>query len=183
MNNFEKKGALIGAGVYILANLLLNNIFHREFANITVFFITSVFFFSEVFFWLMLFTEIKDDIKKWDMQEIFFTVLFFGSMIGTGLIRIVLLSSPYMNDLILSSMLWRNLAGFFHLLLVFAAVMFMYLAFGLKDRVLIIISVLNLVAGVIIWVEFDTVINVIIRIIIGISSILYIIIKGKNKKI
>lgn len=180
MDNYREKGALIGVGLYILANLLLSILFYKEFANIVVFMITGIFFCSEIFFWKVLFEKVKENMKKWDRQDVIFFILFFLGLVGNGLSRVFLLSSPYLNDLILSSTGLLYIIGFFRVLSIFTAITFIYFVWGEKNKFLRIISILNLLVNIMIWLEFDTNINVIIRILIGILLGLYIIIKEKN---
>ena len=100
---------------FILSNLLFYTINFKEYVNFRIFQITSTLLVSEVFFWLMIFYTIRyfEIYKKRNKKrEIFIVeVLFLVGLIGLGVGRILMQSSPYLNDLILSNVKLLNSIG------------------------------------------------------------------------
>ena len=66
---------------------------------------------------------------------------------------------------------------------IFTSIMNIFYMKDSKSKILFIISFLNLINSILIWLDFDNNINAIIRIIIGILMLIYVIIlKVKNMK-
>ncbi|MDO5089857.1 MAG: hypothetical protein Q4D53_08725, partial [Leptotrichiaceae bacterium] len=103
--------------------------------------------------------------------EMFFMV----GLAGCSLSRIFLTSSPYINDLLNSSIAMAYIIGVIRLVFIFASIMSMFYLIDTKNIFLIIISVLNIVSSILIWLDFDTGINTAVRILVGILAIIYVI--------
>ena len=163
---------------FILSNLLFYTINFKEYVNFRIFQITSTLLVSEVFFWLMIFYTIRyfEIYKKRNKKrEIFIVeVLFLVGLIGLGVGRILMQSSPYLNDLILSNIKLLNSIGWARVTFLFAAIMFFWYSINIRNAWLIIISILNFFNAVIVWLDFDTVPSTLIRLGVGALSIGYL---------
>lgn len=181
MNDYKKTIAILIFVIYIFANLSFNNSIYNEYTNFKMFIVTSHLFVMEILFWVTIFLKIRNKGNKEEIKFLF--SLFMIGIIGVSGSRIFLSSSPYLNDLVLNNIILVYMIGFFRVLAIFSSFIFVFFSFSQKNIFLILISLLNFVVNILIWVEFDSNINVIIRILIGIISIIYIIIKDRNKNL
>ncbi len=178
MNILKKLLFAIVSIFFILSNLIFYMTNFKEYVNFKLFQITSMLLVSEIIFWSMIFYTIRHfEIykKRNKKQEILIVeVLFLIGLIGLGVGRILMQSSPYLNDLILSNMKLLNGVGWTRVIFLFASIMFFWYSINIRNAWLIIISVLNFFNAMIVWLDFDTVPSTLIRIIIGVLSILYL---------
>lgn len=162
---------------YIISDLLFLKTVDKDYSNIILFFSSTIFFVFEILFWGVLFLSITGRERKKSVEILFLTVL-----AGVGLSRVFLISSPYINDLLNANMILAYIIGIIRVAFIFAAIMNIFYFFDTKNIFLIIISILNLVCAILIWVDFDSAINGIIRLIIGISAVIFAI-TAKNKNL
>lgn len=163
---------------YILSNLMFYNTFYKDYVNRDIFFTTSLLFIFEVIFWIVIFSfiEISKNIKISD--KIMVKGIFLTAIAGTGIGRILLNSSPYINDLLNANMFLVYLFGIGRVLLIFSVILFIFYIReikGIKGVILNIIAVLNIAVSILIWLDFDTAISSVLRIVIGFLGIVYII--------
>ena len=163
---------------YILSNLMFYNTFYKDYVNRDIFFTTSLLFIFEIIFWIVIFSfiEISKNIKISD--KIMVKGIFLTAIAGTGLGRILLNSSPYINDLLNASMFLVYLFGIGRVLLIFSVILFVFYIReirGIKGAILNVIAVLNIAVSILIWLDFDTAISSVLRIAIGFLGIVYII--------
>ena len=176
MNITSKKSiSIIIFLCYIISDLLFLKTADRDYANIILLFSSTILFVFEVLFWGMLFLSSDGRERKSSVE-----LLFLGTLAGVGLSRIFLISSPYINDLLNANIVLAYIIGIIRVAFIFAAIVNIFYFFDTKNIFLIIISILNLVCAILIWVDFDSGINGIIRLIIGISAIIFMIM-SKNK--
>lgn len=163
---------------YILSNLMFYNTFYKDYVNRDIFFTTSLLFIFEIIFWIVIFSfiEISKNIKISD--KIMVKGIFLTAIAGTGLGRILLNSSPYINDLLNASMFLVYLFGIGRVLLIFSVILFVFYIReikGIKGAILNVIAVLNIAVSILIWLDFDTAISSVLRMVIGFLGIVCII--------
>ena len=163
---------------YILSNLMFYNTFYKDYVNRDIFFTTSLLFIFEIIFWIVIFSfiEISKNIKISD--KIMVKGIFLTAIAGTGLGRILLNSSPYINDLLNASMFLVYLFGIGRVLLIFLVILFVFYIReikGIKGAILNVIAVLNIAVSILIWLDFDTAISSVLRMVIGFLGIVCII--------
>ena len=163
---------------YILSNLMFYNTFYKDYVNRDIFFTTSLLFIFEIIFWIVIFSfiEISKNIKISD--KIMVKGIFLTAIAGTGIGRILLNSSPYINDLLNANMFLVYLFGIGRVLLIFSVILFVFYIReikGIKGAILNVIAVLNIAVSILIWLDFDTAISSVLRIAIGFLGIVYII--------
>ena len=169
MNITSKKSiSIIIFLCYIISDLLFLKTADRDYANIILLFSSTILFVFEVLFWGMLFLSSDGRERKSSVK-----LLFLGALAGVGLSRIFLISSPYVNDLLNANIVLAYIIGIIRVAFIFAAIMNIFYFFDTKNIFLIIISILNLVCAILIWVDFDSGINGIIRLIIGIAAVIF----------
>ena len=150
---------------YFLSNLLFYKTVNKDYANIVLLFSTVILFVFEVLFWGIIFQSISDNNLSERKQSV---EMFF------------LTSSPYVNDLLNSNIVIEYLFGVIRLVFIFSSIMNIFYLFDTKNIFLIIISLLNIVTVILIWVDFDSGINGIIKMIMAILALVYIM-AVKNK--
>lgn len=166
---------------YFLSNLLFYKTVNKDYANIVLLFSTVILFVFEVLFWGIIFQSISDNNLSERKQSV--EMFFLTGLIGCGLSRIFLTSSPYVNDLLNSNIVIEYLFGVIRLVFIFSSIMNIFYLFDTKNIFLIIISLLNIVTVILIWVDFDSGINGIIKMIMAILALVYIMaIKNKIPK-
>ena len=181
---YLKKGfSVIISLLYIFVNYnFYNSIFH-EYSNDKIFHITTELAVIEIIFWITLFSSIfqlenkeisknkkiktKDmeekEIKKDKIELIICYAIFLISLICVNISRIILQSSPYMNDVV--------------------STVSSYLLFFGGTRVIFIFSSI-IIISIMIWLDIDTNITSIMRVIISIFAIIYYLyLIEDNKKI
>lgn len=180
---------------YIIANLLFHNSVFNNYSNITLFIISTVLYIFEVLFWHKIFEYNKkisckkmentsEDEEKKELKYnnfIILKMLFMISVISIGMSRVLLHSSPYFNDMINEKMILVYMLGSFRVMSIFTGLMYIFYTFDIKNKIFIIISILNLIITILVWLDFDSNISSIMRIIIGILAYIYYISLKINK--
>jgi hypothetical protein len=200
---YLKKGfSILISLLYIFVNYnFYNSIFH-EYANDKIFHITTELAVIEIIFWITLFYSIfqlenkeinkNKKIKTKDMKEkevrkdkielIICYVIFLISLICVNISRVILQSSPYMNDVVSTVSSYLLFFGGTRVVFIFSSIIFIFIAISRRNIFLILISALNIIISIMIWLDFDTSITSIMRIIISIFTIIYYLMEN-NKKI
>lgn len=194
---YKKVVAIIVSFFYILANHSFYNSIFNEYTNDKLFKISTWLGVIEVIFWIMLFYSVfyleNKDIKFDDKKEIVekevkkdirdliicFSI-FIISLICVDISRVILQSSPYINDTVstVNSYVW--LVGGTRVLFIFSSVVFGVIAASRRNIFLIIVSVINFIVSIMIWLDFDGNVTVIMRIVIAILAIIYYLLLKDN---
>lgn len=190
---YKKILAIIISFFYILVNYnFYNSIFH-EYTNDRIFQITLWLGIVEVLFWIMLLysvfylenRSISDNLEgksretveleeRRDIRDLLICFLIFlVSLICVNISRVILQSSPYMNDVVSTVNSYVLFFGGTRVLFIFSAIVFIFITVSRRNVFLISISVLNMGVSVMIWLDFDANITAIMRIIIAILAIVY----------
>mgnify|MGYP000843582658 FL=1 len=190
---YKKILAIIISFFYILVNYNFYNSIYHEYTNAKIFNITLWLGIVEVFFWIMLLysvfylenKSISNDSngktpetieleEKKDIRDLLICfALFLISLVCVNISRVILQSSPYMNDVVSTVNSYVLFFGGTRVLFIFSAIVFGFIAWSRRNIFLLIISLLNGVVSVMIWLDFDGNITAIIRIIIAILAIGY----------
>ncbi len=190
---YKKILAIIVSFFYILVNYsFYNSIFH-EYANNKIFHITLWLGIAEVLFWFMLLYSVfylenknissnlegksQEDVEQEERKDIrdllICFAIFLASLICVNISRVILQSSPYMNDVVSTVNSYILFFGGTRVLFIFSAILFLFIAISRRNIFLILISVLNTVVSIMIWLDFDANITAIIRIVIAVLAIVY----------
>ena len=190
---YKKILAIIISFFYILVNYnFYNSIFH-EYTNDRIFQITLWLGIVEVLFWIMLLysvfylenRSISDNLEgksketveleeRRDIRDLLICFsIFLVSLICVNISRVILQSSPYMNDVVSTVNSYVLFFGGTRVLFIFSTIVFIFIAVSRRNVFLISISVLNMGVSVMIWLDFDANITAIMRIIIAILAIVY----------
>ena len=190
---YKKILAIIVSFFYIFVNYNFYNSIYHEYTNAKIFNITLWLGIVEVFFWIMLLYSVfylenksisndsngktPETIKleeKKDIRDLLICfALFLISLICVNISRVILQSSPYMNDVVSTVNSYVLFFGGTRVLFIFSAIVFVFIAWSRRNMCLFIISLLNGVVSVMIWLDFDGNITAIMRIIIAILAIGY----------
>ena len=190
---YKKILAIIVSFFYIFVNYNFYNSIYHEYTNSKIFNITLWLGIVEVFFWIMLLysvfylenKSISNDSngktaetieleEKKDIRDLLICfALFLISLICVNISRVILQSSPYMNDVVSTVNSYVLFFGGTRVLFIFSAIVFGFIAWSRRNIFLLIISLLNGAVSVMIWLDFDGNITAIIRIIIAILAIGY----------
>ena len=190
---YKKILAIIVSFFYIFVNYNFYNSIYHEYTNDKIFHITLWLGIVEVFFWIMLLysvfylenKSISNDSngnsretveleEKKDIRDLLICfALFLISLICVNISRVILQSSPYMNDVVSTVNSYVLFFGGTRVLFIFSAIVFVFIAWSRRNMCLFIISLLNGVVSVMIWLDFDGNITAIMRIIIAILAIGY----------
>ncbi len=187
---YKKVVAIIVSFFYILANHSFYNSIFNEYTNDKLFQISTWLGVMEVIFWIMLFYSVfyleNKDIKFDDKKEIaekevkkdirdliICFLIFIISLICVDISRVILQSSPYINDTVstVNSYVW--LVGGTRVLFIFSSIVFGVIAASRRNIFLIIVSVINFIVSIMIWLDFDGNVTAIMRIVIAILAIIY----------
>lgn len=190
---YKKILAIIVSFFYILVNYsFYNSIFH-EYANNKIFHITLWLGIAEVLFWFMLLYSVfylenknissnlegksQEDVEQEERKDIrdllICFAIFLASLICVNISRVILQSSPYMNDVVSTLNSYILFFGGTRVLFIFSAILFLFIAISRRNIFLILISVLNTVVSIMIWLDFDANITAVIRIVIAVLAIVY----------
>ena len=194
---YKKVVAIIVSFFYILANHSFYNSIFNEYTNDKLFQISTWLGVMEVIFWIMLFYSVfyleNKDIKFDDKKEvaekevkkdtrdlIICFSIFIISLICVDISRVILQSSPYINDTVstVNSYVW--LVGGTRVLFIFSSVVFGVIAGSRRNIFLIIVSVINFIVSIMIWLDFDGNVTAIMRIVIAILAIIYYLLLKDN---
>ena len=190
---YKKILAIIVSFFYIFVNYNFYNSIYHEYTNAKIFNITLWLGIVEVFFWIMLLYSVfylenksisndsngktPETIKleeKKDIRDLLICfALFLISLVCVNISRVILQSSPYMNDVVSTVNSYVLFFGGTRVLFIFSAIEFGFIAWSRRNIFLLIISLLNGAVSVMIWLDFDGNITAIIRIIIAILAIGY----------
>ena len=190
---YKKILAIIVSFFYIFVNYNFYNSIYHEYTNDKIFHITLWLGIVEVFFWIMLLYSVfylenksisndsngksRDTVEleeKKDIRDLLICfALFLISLICVNISRVILQSSPYMNDVVSTVNSYVLFFGGTRVLFIFSAIVFVFIAWSRRNMCLFIISLLNGVVSVMIWLDFDGNITAIMRIIIAILAIGY----------
>lgn len=175
--SFVKKGiALFIILFYIVSNILFYNTIFNDYPNIILFKSSILLLIFEILFWIVLFSKL-DNTNSNRIKSIEY--LFIISLSGVSISRIFLHSSPYLNDLLNIKYFYIYLVGILRGLFIFSSIMNIFYMKDSKSKILLFVSSLNLVTSIMIWLDFDSNINAILRILIGILILLYVIIEKR----
>lgn len=194
---YKKVVAIIVSFFYILANHSFYNSIFNEYTNDKLFKISTWLGVIEVIFWIMLFysvfylenKDIKFDDKKEiaekevkkDIRDLIICLsIFIISLICVDISRVILQSSPYINDTVstVNSYVW--LVGGTRVLFIFSSIVFGFIAASRRNIFLIIVSVINFIVSIMIWLDFDGNVTAIMRIVIAILAIIYYLLLKDN---
>ena len=190
---YKKILAIIVSFFYIFVYYNFYNSIYHEYTNAKIFNITLWLGIVEVFFWIMLLYSVfylenksisndsngktPETIKleeKKDIRDLLICfALFLISLICVNISRVILQSSPYMNDVVSTVNSYVLFFGGTRVLFIFSAIVFGFIAWSRRNIFLLIISLLNGAVSVMIWLDFDGNITTIMRIIIAILAIGY----------
>ena len=187
MNINKKILAIVLILLYIFANMLFYTVIFNDYVNRKVFFITGFQFLCEITFWIVIFHFLNKerDIPKAD--KILIEGIFLTGIVNTGIGRVLLNSSPYVNDLLNNNTALIYFLGIGRVLMIFGSILFIFYAVKKNkfNLFLTLISVFNLIIAFFIWGDFDNSITSSFRIIMGLLGIGYILFfneKSINKK-
>ena len=163
--------------IYILVNV---NFYNSVFLDESNFYLlkSSLFLLvGEMLFWIVFLGDIlnseKLQLKKIEKRIIL--LLFITVVLGIAICRVFLNSSEYFNDLLNVDVFLMLVVGIFRICYIFFSILGIVLAFSSKKVTYILITILNFIVSILIWVDFDSNITSIMRIIMGVFAILSII--------
>lgn len=179
---------------YILMNLFFLNTVYNNYPNIVLFIITIGLLISEVLFWgLQLYNislinkkniyiqntendQINDNSTKefLDIDEWIIRISFLSSIFLIGIVRVFMYSSVYINDLVLFNSFFRIIVGTVYIINIFMSVVFVYYVIDKKNKIMLVISLFNVLIAILIWIELDSNITTILRIVISLLTLLFI---------
>ena len=190
---YKKIFEIIISFFYIFVNYnFYNSIFH-EYANNKIFHTTLWLGIIEVLFWIMLLYSVfylenvsisnnlegkdrntVDQEEKKDIMDLLICfAIFLISLICVNISRVILQSSPYMNDVVSTVNSYVLFFGGTRVLFIFSAIIFLFVAISRRNVFLILISILNIAVSIMIWLDFDAIITSILCFIIVILGIIY----------
>ena len=124
----------------------------------------------------------EKEIKKDKIDLIVCSIIFLASLICVNISRVVLQSSPYMNDVASTVSSYLLFFGGTRVLFIFSSIIFIFIAISRRNVFLILISALNIIVSIMMWLDFDTNITAVMRIIISIFAIIYYVFSKNSKK-
>lgn len=163
--------------IYILVNINFYNSVYLDESNFYLLKSSLFLLVGEILFWIVFLGELlnseKLQIKKIEKRII---LLFFITVVlGIAICRVFLNSSEYFNDLLNVDVFLMLVVGFFRICYIFFSILGIVLAFSSKEVIYILITILNFIVSILIWVDFDSNITSIMRIVMGVFAILSII--------
>lgn len=163
--------------IYILVNV---NFYNSVFLDESNFYLlkSSLFLLvGEMLFWIVFLGDIlnseKLQLKKIEKRIIL--LLFITVVLGIAICRVFLNSSEYFNDLLNVDVFLMLVVGIFRICYIFFSILGIVLAFSSKKVTHILITILNFIVSILIWVDFDSNITSIMRIVMGVFAILSIV--------
>ena len=100
-------------------------------------------------------------------------LIFIASLICINISRVILTSSPYINDIASTASSYTTFIGGTRVLFIFSSIMLIFIAASRRNALLIIISAINFIISIMIWLDFDANVTAIMRIFIAILAIIY----------
>ena len=163
--------------IYILVNINFYNSVYLDESNFYLLKSSLFLLVGEILFWILFLGELlnseKLQIKKIEKRII---LLFFITVVlGIAICRVFLNSSEYFNDLLNVDVFLMLVVGIFRICYIFFSILGIVLAFSSKEVIYILITILNFIVSILIWVDFDSNITSIMRIVMGVFAILSII--------
>ena len=192
MFSYKKIVAIVTSVLYIFVNYdFYNSIFH-EYTNDRLFHTTTYLGIVELVFFIMLFLSVfqlenmetkkkgdktraeKEKEGKKDARDLTICFLIFiASLICINISRVILTSSPYINDIASTASSYTTFIGGTRVLFIFSSIMLIFIATSRRNALLIIISAINFIISIMIWLDFDANVTAIMRIFIAILAIIY----------
>ena len=195
---YKKIAAIIVSFLYIFVNYnFYNSVFH-EYTNDRLFQISTWLGIIEVVFWVVLFhsifylenkdigynekNEITEKEIKSDIRDLIICfAIFIASLICVAISRVILQSSPYINDVASTVSSYVLFIGGTRVLFIFSSVVFVFISVSRKNIFLITVSAINIIVSIMIWLDFDGNITAVMRIVIAILVIIYyLLLKDSN---
>lgn len=163
--------------IYILVNVNFYNSVYLDESNFYLLKSSLFLLVGEMLFWIVFLGDIlnseKLQLKKIEKRIIL--LLFITVVLGIAICRVFLNSSEYFNDLLNVDVFLMLVVGIFRICYIFFSILGIVLAFSSKKVTYILITILNFIVSILIWVDFDSNITSIMRIIMGVFAILSII--------
>ena len=163
--------------IYILVNVNFYNSVYLDESNFYLLKSSLFLLVGEMLFWIVFLGDIlnseKLQLKKIEKRIIL--LLFITVVLGIAICRVFLNSSEYFNDLLNVDVFLMLVVGIFRICYIFFSILGIVLAFSSKKITYILITILNFIVSILIWVDFDSNITSIMRIIMGVFAILSII--------
>lgn len=181
MNINKKTLAIFPIILYIIANMLFYSVIFNDYVNRKIFFITGFLLLCEIIFWIVIFYFVNSvkSIQQWEKYMI--EGIFLAGIAATGIGRILLNSSPYVNDLLNSSTTLIYLFGSGRVLMLFCSFLLTGYVYSPRNWFILLIAILNIGIAFLIWLDFDNTISSSIRIVMGIIAIIYILLFKENE--
>ena len=163
--------------IYILVNINFYNSVYLDESNFYLLKSSLFLLVGEILFWIVFLGDIlnseKLQLKKIEKRIIL--LLFITVVLGIAICRVFLNSSEYFNDLLNVDVFLMLVVGIFRICYIFFSILGIVLAFSSKKVTYILITILNFIVSILIWVDFDSNISSIMRIVMGVFAILSII--------
>lgn len=181
MNINKKLLATFPIILYIIANMMFYSVIFNDYVNRKVFFITGFLFLCEIIFWIAVFYFVNKvkSIQQWEKYMI--EGIFLAGVAATGIGRILLNSSPYVNDLLNSSTPLIYLFGSGRVLMLFCGFLLFGYVYKPVNWLIRLVAILNILVAILIWVDFDNTLSSSVRIIMGLIAIIYISLFKENE--
>ena len=181
MNINKKLLAIFLIILYIIANMMFYSVIFNDYVNRKVFFITGFLFLCEIIFWIVVFYFVNKvkNIQQWEKYMI--EGIFLAGVTATGIGRILLNSSPYVNDLLNSSTPLIYLFGSGRVLMLFCGFLLFGYVYKPVNWLIRLVAILNILVAILIWVDFDNTLSSSVRIIMGLIAIIYISLFKENE--
>ena len=181
MNINKKLLAIFPIILYIIANMMFYSVIFNDYVNRKVFFITGFLFLCEIIFWIVVFYFVNKvkNIQQWEKYMI--EGIFLAGVTATGIGRILLNSSPYVNDLLNSSTPLIYLFGSGRVLMLFCGFLLFGYVYKPVNWLIRLVAILNILVAILIWVDFDNTLSSSVRIIMGLIAIIYISLFKENE--
>ncbi len=164
--------------IYILVNVNFYNSVYLDESNFYLLKSSLFLLVGEMLFWMVFLGDIlnseKLQLKKIE-KRIILLLLFITVVLGIAICRVFLNSSEYFNDLLNVDVFLMLVVGIFRICYIFFSILGIVLAFSSKKGIYILITILNFIVSILIWVDFDSNITSIMRIVMGVFAILSII--------
>lgn len=163
--------------IYILVNVNFYNSVYLDESNFYLLKSSLFLLVGEMLFWIVFLGDIlnseKLQLKKIEKRIIL--LLFIMVVLGIAICRVFLNSSEYFNDLLNVDVFLMLVVGIFRICYIFFSILGIVLAFSSKKVTYILITILNFIVSILIWVDFDSNITSIMRIVMGVFAILSVI--------
>ena len=181
MNINKKLLAIFPIILYIIANMMFYSVIFNDYVNRKVFFITGFLFLCEIIFWIAVFYFVNKvkSIQQWEKYMI--EGIFLAGVAATGIGRILLNSSPYVNDLLNSNTTLIYLFGSGRVLMLFCGFLLFGYVYKPVNWLIRLVAILNILVAILIWVDFDNTLSSSVRIIMGLIAIIYISLFKENE--